>query len=550
MEVRKAGVQARRLPAQKSVPLTAAEILAAVPAPAFKLFQGGRPRLRLRLRELKAAFGDKQGGAPVRVNGARLPALHTPFSCDAAGAEYSPPIPSSPAADGGAQRGRGIGRAALLFIAAGVMMQVGASALRTAMPLVIQQAAGSFQAVAHLSLLFAGAAIVGRQLAPALIRRAGLKWTFVGANLARAAMILGLGLSLAGGTAGAPLLLALHTAYGLFTGITITSAESTAAALVGRDQGRLERYWTLLTTLNQLAGILMPIATGAAVAGWGFLPAVFAFPAATVLAVLTAVFVLRPAQNPELRARPTVREGRLGFYKQLGSGARLVFGSPVLRSAFFAYGLLTVWMPITFFLLAPAYGLLVSGGNAALAAAVSGWQVGLYGLGGMLGGVLMMLQQRRRKDMEDAARREALRRSLLRWSVLGLFGLSALATLALPAATLGSLAALPAALKWLGPLTLPALAMIPFGVTQSVTLLKLRSFFQSRVPSQKEMPEAMSFFGSATMIFGTLILWGISGLFEAFSSAAAFQLLALGLAPIAALGFLVLWRLARHSRDG
>ncbi len=514
-------------------------------APSF--LKRGNKTIRLRFAELRAAFGKKRAeNLPSGERGAWLAAFgplgfHTPEG-DFSGRRREPPRPEGEKASG---RALGLSLAAAAFIGSYIAMQAGVFAFRTAMPIVIQQAAGSFQAIAQLSLLFAIAMILGRQAAPWSIRRFGLKGAFIGTNLIRAGLIAGLGFALAGGAATVPLILALHTAYAFFYGISISASESIASALVGREQSRLERYWTWLTTSNQIVGILVPVATGAAVAGFGFVPAIFALPAAILVGLAVAFFALKPSHNAEL-GRPAENPGeRVSFWRRFGHGARLVLGTPALRSAFFANALIMIWTPLFFFMLSPAYGLLVGGGSAEIATAVSGWMTGFYGLGGLLGGLFLMRQQRRHKRLSDSARRAALRRSLLRWVLFGGAALGALATMLLPLPSLGAVVALPAGLAWLGPMTAAAIAIIPFGMSQSVAALKLRSFFQSRVPSQEEMPDATSFYGSAAMAFGTVVLYGISLVFESFAGFTPFKLIALSLIPIFAAILLVRWRLAR-----
>ncbi|MEE8424683.1 MAG: hypothetical protein V3S11_02580, partial [Elusimicrobiota bacterium] len=200
--------------------------------------------------------------------------------------------------------------------------------------------------------------------------------------------------------------------------------------------------------------------------------------------------------------------------------------------------------------------------------------------GGLVGGLILIWQQwratRAKNKMraeaeskngkisdEDWAKeiapweRERLRKSMLRWMLLGIAGLSAIATFALPFPPLGAVVALPSWLAWLGNLTLPAAALLPFGVAQVVSMLKLRSFFQSRVPKTDEagrevnnMPDAMGFLGSASLIVTTLGLLGLKFLFQNVEGFAPFSYIGWAMIPLGALYFFLRWRLAKNSAAG
>ena len=107
---------------------------------------------------------------------------------------------------------------------------------------------------------------------------------------------------------------------------------------------------------------------------------------------------------------------------------------------------------------------------------------------------------------------------------------------------------LPAWLGWAGTLTLPALTLIPFGAAQVVAMLKLRSFFQASVPDAKEnMPDAMGFFGSASLVVTTVGLMSLKYLFKAFTGFTPFFYIAAAMAPLAAYSLYLRWRLAKQS---
>jgi hypothetical protein len=63
--------------------------------------------------------------------------------------------------------------------------------------------------------------------------------------------------------------------------------------------------------------------------------------------------------------------------------------------------------------------------------------------------------------------------------------------------------ALPHWLAWAGALTLPALALIPFGIAQVVANIKQENYFVSRLP-EKDVNDAIGFLGAASLGISTL----------------------------------------------
>jgi hypothetical protein len=122
--------------------------------------------------------------------------------------------------------------------------------------------------------------------------------------------------------------------------------------------------------------------------------------------------------------------------------------------------------------------------------------------------------------ISDEEENEILRKSMLRWMLWGTVGLAAIATMSFP---------LPA---FLGSLTLPALALIPFGIAQVICVVKLQSFFQSKAPA-KDMADAMGFFGSASLLVSTAGLLGLKYLFKGLAGFTPFYYIALALIPLA-----------------
>ena len=189
-----------------------------------------------------------------------------------------------------------------------------------------------------------------------------------------------------------------------------------------------------------------------------------------------------------------------------------------------------------------------------LAASLYGWIIGLFNLGGLLGVFSAMRSQRKLADRirERALSQEEvdkiLVRSMLRWMLWATLGLAAIATFAIPLPSLGAMTALPGFLSWAGNITLPALAFIPLGFAMVLAVMKLRSFFQSRVPSQNDMPDAMGFLGVLALAFQATALFTAKFLFTNFAGYTPFIYASIGVIPIAALCLFMYFKIRAHSR--
>jgi hypothetical protein len=297
------------------------------------------------------------------------------------------------------------------------------------------------------------------------------------------------------------------------------------------------------------------------VSSFGFIPALAAFPIAALASALIVWKTLRLPPDSELKGASSAQAqpGGLGavfkgFLQKIGRGAKIVWQDPALRASFIAYSLVMMLNPFLYQMMAPGYALaLVGAAHSELATAVSGWLTGLYSLGGLLGGLLMTMEGSKiakgkaSGQIDDAAEAQILRKSLLRWLLLGAAGLGLLATFALPLPTLGGLMALPAFLSWASNLTFPALALIPFGIAQVISTLKLQSFFQARVPKE-DMADAMGFLGSASLAITTVGIVGMKYLFKAAAGLTPFTYLSFMLVPLALSYLYLRWRLAKLSQ--
>lgn len=464
------------------------------------------------------------------------------------GGKNEPPAPPTAPDDGGADKGWfGLGRSAVFFIGALVVAQIGVEALGSTMPALVQKTFGDFTVVAQLGIFSSIAGIIGRQLGPLAVTKWGLRKTYLLGTATRIVSISALCALLAMGHMTLPLMMAFYCMNGLIGGVTLTAETSIPPALMGSNQAKIEKFWTWEQTLLEIIGVSGPIVTGAIVTSLGFLPALIAFPAAFAIALAVLFFTLRIPQKVEamrladLKKNPNDPKGANGikgvfgqFSRRIAEGAKLVWRSPLLRTSFLAYTVYMMLNPFLYSIIAPAYGKLVAGADHM--ASVYGLLTGLYSFGGLLGGFLMIREQKKlteakKKGLPDAEESETLRRSLLKWMKWGAAGLLAILTLAVPIAPLGTLLTLPGFLSWAGALTLPAVALIPFGVAQVIATVKLRSYFQAKVPEGR-MPEAMGFFGAASLAVSTLGLLALKYLFKNVGGYTPFMIIAALMVPL------------------
>ena len=513
---------------------------------------------------VRAFFGGKSAetvpskdaaATPVALGGTNLSAAHgsdlSPADADGglhdkadAGKNEPPAPPSTPSPntpeDGGGKSWFGLGKSAVFFIGALVVAQIGVEALGAAMPALVQKTFGDFTVVAQLGIFASIASIVGRQLGPMAVTKWGLRKVYLVGTATRIVSISVLCALLATAHMTLPLMMAFYCLNGLIGGVTMTAEASIPPALMGSSQARIEKFWTWEQTLLEIIGVTGPIVTGAIVTSMGFLPALIAFPATFAIALAILFFTLRIPQKVEAmrladlqkkQADPKsagVKNAFGQFFHRIAEGAKLVWHNPLLKTSFIAYTVYMMLNPFLYSMMAPAFGIRLVGADHM--AAVYGLLTGLYSFGGLLGGFLMIREQKKldkakKGGMTDAQEQEALRGSMLKWMKWGVAGLLAILTLAFPIAPLGTFLTLPGFLSWAGALTLPALALIPFGVAQVIATVKLRSFFQAKVPEGR-MPEAMGFFGSASLLVSTIGLLALKYLFKGVAGFTPFWIIA------------------------
>ncbi|MBI2361917.1 MAG: hypothetical protein HYV15_00820, partial [Elusimicrobia bacterium] len=495
-----------------------------------------REHLRERFRELRAAFGLRasadlpvvQAAAPQSANGRLQPAA--PGAAE--GRETLPGPAPAPARRSG---WLGFGTALTFFLSAIAIENIGNETQAAAMPPLLAKVFGDVSVSADLGIGSALADFAGSLLAPLVIKRLGLKSAFLwtaGARLLSGALIAGF---LAVGHMTMPALMAATVFAGFVGGMNYAVEKSIPPVLLNQNRGKLERFKAARQSVIEVVATIFPIVTGTVVAAWGFMPALVAFPVTAAVAMVVVALTLKfPSKAATLMAAPPqgTSPPAGGFWRALTRGARVVMRTPALRHAFFGYSLFFVTTPLLYWLVAPAYGIFVAGAaGAEHAALVSGFMLGLFSLGGLAASVVIMREHKRLEKLGEAERRSALSRSLVRWAKLATASLAALALMALP---------LPV---W-GALTVPALALIPFGIAQVVAKLKVESFFQARAPADA-VDDATAFMEGAAMLVQMAVLWAAKLAFTAFTGIGPFVAIAAGLVPFAALCWWVTARLAK-----
>lgn len=440
-----------------------------------------------------------------------------------------PPVDGPGKDDGKGKKGRdwwGLGKVAVLFIAAMVMAQIGVESLGAAMPDMMEKTFKDVSIVADIAILGSVFGILGRIVGPMVVKKFSLKTAYLGSSLIKllsVSVMVGL---LATAHMTIPVLGIFFAFHGFLSGISITAEKAIPPAVLGQDQEKLENFGAWKQTLLEVMGSLVPIAAGAVIGSLGFIPAIVAFPVTFALSLLMLWKWLKiPAKIEEMRklklaeakgeGKPTGVGGPFKeFWRKISHGAKVVWKNPALKYSFLAYTAFMIINPFLYTIFAPQYGVRLLGGEHPGVAGVYTLLTGLYSLGGLLGGLLMLREQKKIKKTPPAGGMEAhLRKSMLRWMWLGTLGLAAIATMALPLPTLGALIALPAFLSWAGSLTLPALALIPFGIFQVVANIKQENYFIAKAPPE-DVNDAIGFLGSASLAITTVGLVAMKFLFS------------------------------------
>jgi len=458
------------------------------------------------------------------------------------------------------------------FLVALLIAQVGIESQGAVMPALLEKMFGDFTMATEMTIFASILGFFGRMLAPKAIARWGLKKTFLGATALRVLSVGSLALLLHFQMMSVPFLFAFAASNGFLAGIAITAETSIPPEIVGQNPERLESFWAWEQFLLEIIGIAGPIATTALLGSLGYLNVMLIFPISFAIMIGILAFTLNIPKKVAAMDRADLAKAAAPKRQGIGHGARVVWGNPVLKYSFLAYAAFMMLNPFLYGILASAYGMRMAPGQETLSAGIYGLITGLYSFGGLIAGVLLIREGRRlkremepvegsgRKPISTEEVRERLRRSMLRYMRWGTLGLALIGTLAFPSPLLSSLVSLPGFLSWLGPLSLPALALIPFGVVQVASMLKLRSFFQSEAP-REDMPDSMAFMGAVSLAVSTLGLLGLKFLFKGISlfgvslfpsftgltGFAPFMVVALAMIPLAAASVYLTRRLDRAS---
>ena len=456
----------------------------------------------------------------------------------------------------------GLGFMPAMFVASAGVYQIGYESLGIGMQKAADVVLGSFTYVAQLGVVRIFGSMAGRILAPLVIEKLGLRTTYWGSmglqlltvSTMTAFFVWGFpALPFAAALGMKPALLWLMGLYGLsgfLSGMTYTAHDSIIPLLLQQDQAKLERFGTIEHLLLEILAVPTPIIMGLIVDGFGFLPAIIAYPIAMALAMtIVLAFVrfgeidkaVRAADKNRIAGQPAAENVFKRFWRNITRGAVVVWKNIPLRITFATYALFMMFNYYIYSLFAAAYGKALVGDAFV---SVQGFITGAYSAGGLVVTLMMLREQARlgrMKEPKDGSapitpeqEKELLRKSMLRWMKWGTVGLSAFVLFAFPVKPLGEWVSLPGVLSHLYYFTLPAVALFFYGIPQVAANLKMGAYFRSMIPEKKDIPAAMGFFGAAGNLIYTLGLIGMAYLFKAYAGFTAFQVFLGLLVPIAA----------------
>ncbi|MBI4374814.1 MAG: hypothetical protein HY549_00025 [Elusimicrobia bacterium] len=490
-----------------------------------------------RPRRLSETSPESALSVPASLSGMELSAPAKPPQGEAT-AKPEPPAPEqSPAAEPApVRRGWfGLGFVPFAYIGSHVVAQVGIESFSAAMPFLLERTLGDFSFITDITITASLASIIGRILGPWVIERLGRVKTEQGAVvvqnvgllktyryglLALLAAKIALSTLLAMGAMPLMGLVAFYAVTGLLGGMVGTVERILPSVIVGKKAEALENFGAWRQLLSEIVGVIGPIATGAMIASAGFLPALIAGPLATAISIAIIWMTLRLPHKQALLGQLKLMKDQprapatsiVSLFKEFGGkiahGFNVIWKDRALRTASYAFTIFMILNPLVYNL-APAYGIRLMGRDNPQAPAVQGMIPGLYSLGGLFSGVIMVAEQGRlrKNPAGDAEKEELLRRSMLKWMFWTIPTLVAFAAMALSLPTLGAWLTLPGWLAWagLGAITLPALLFIPFGIAQVTSIIKVESFIQAKT-RQEDLSDAMGFLGSASLAISTIAL--------------------------------------------
>jgi len=424
----------------------------------------------------------------------------------------------------------------LLYLIAGVMLsQIGLETMRLALPQIVKASFGKFSYMAQLHFCAAAAGVAGRLIGGVLPDRWGLKSTYLGAKVFKVLLVCGLAAMFSRGELTFLAITVYYLLNGFSVGISRTSLQSIPAAITDRKRSLLEKYWAIQRLGMNSIQAAGPFMAAAVVAGFGFLSAFLVLPAAFAAAIALIAFGVQVPPPPP-RTPPLSDDG---FLRRSLSGAKIVFADPVLRVGFFGLISLAALIPMLYFIIAPAYGLLAAPSPQA-ASVVQARITGVFSAGGLAGVVLMLISnadrdsRRSRGELTGDVFQKALDRSTLRWMRAAALSLGAFLALLLP----GTGAPAASAAVYAG--------MFVFGLPHVVTVLKLRSLFQSRIPSPSAIPKVTAFLSSTMIVVSSVALYPVGWAFDNLPSLSALLWLNVFMAAAALLQLKLSGDLARR----
>ncbi|MBI4051053.1 MAG: MFS transporter [Elusimicrobia bacterium] len=379
-----------------------------------------------------------------------------------------------------------------LYLTGEVIAQIGIESMGLAIPLLIKQKFGSFSAMAQIALFASAAGIVGRFAGGYLSRRLGLKITFVGSTALRLLSVLGLVYFLLAGDQTIMPIMAFYALNGFLSGISATASRTIPLELFKQKQSALDKFFGFEQFSLEIIGVSGPILAGAMVGQFGFVSALFVYPV-TFLAAIVLFLKMKFPKLEEASIAPLSfsREEKSphGFRQKL----LRIFNAAMLKMD---QWILKRWL--------------------------SRW----------------IEEVKENGQVTDRGRSEILRRSMLMWMKLGTIGLFFFLPMLLPMIGITGF--------WAG---LPVyLAMIPFGLFQVVSSLKLQSFMASKIPGHSKAT-VMGVVGALSTAFYTGILMGLGKVFDHFPGITPFLYFNIGLVLLVLVFFWITKLLHRLSSN-
>lgn len=409
-------------------------------------------------------------------------------------------VPAPAAAPAGS-----IGRSPLNFIRTLVVTQIGYEAFLAAFPALTEKAFGAFTVGSYLTMLSFLVEPFGGLLAPRLIKKIGLRRTYMFASGGLVASYFTMGLLLTAGAASLPMMVGFFALNGFLAGISSTAEMIIPREFIGPDNAKLDQYWARRQIPIEVVSTSVPILISLAIPYIGLFTAILAYPIAAAIALTAQFRVLAHLKEIEARA-PQALEAAAGGPPphSLRSIVSSVWHNPTLRAAFLAYTAFYLTNALIYYVLGPGFGLMIAGGNAELSTIYSGWIFGLYSFGGMLAGFAILYQQRLREriGLDQAQTDESQRLAMIHWLRLGTLALPILASLAYPIL-----------IPFAAGLTVQALLMIGFGLAQVNSVNTTKGYFLTKIP-EADVEKAMSFFNAASLAIVALVVIPTNLLFD------------------------------------